>query len=140
MNETIKLRPHHLLCTQGYGGKGYSDAFVSNMDRITDILRNDRNLQVEIVFSTDCLCDNCPSKAAEGICRSDEKERRFDQGVIDALELKEGTYSYQKLITRLDEYLSDGEEDERLKAICGDCEWYPNSACWDNIKTRKYVF
>ena len=24
----INLRPHHLLCTQGYSGKGYSDGFV----------------------------------------------------------------------------------------------------------------
>ncbi|MDD7224175.1 MAG: DUF1284 domain-containing protein, partial [Lachnospiraceae bacterium] len=32
----ITLRPHHLLCTQGYSGKGYSDDFVENMDKIVD--------------------------------------------------------------------------------------------------------
>lgn len=36
----IKLRPHHLLCTQGYSGNGYSDNFVKNMDYITEMLRN----------------------------------------------------------------------------------------------------
>jgi len=32
---TIKLRPHHLLCTKGYGGMGYSEGFVENMTAIT---------------------------------------------------------------------------------------------------------
>ncbi|MCR4690773.1 MAG: DUF1284 domain-containing protein [Lachnospiraceae bacterium] len=136
----MKLRPHHLLCTQGYSGKGYSDDFVVTMDKVTEKLRNDRNAQVEIVFSTDNLCKNCPSKVAEGICESDEKVIRFDNGVIKALDLKEGVYSYQELIARLDQYLISGDEDERLQEICGDCEWYPVSACWKNIKCRKYVF
>ena len=27
----IHLRPHHLLCTQGYSGKGYDENFVAHM-------------------------------------------------------------------------------------------------------------
>ncbi len=139
MDEIIKLRPHHLLCTQGYSGKGYSDDFVSNMDSVTNKLRNDRNVKVEIVFSTDSLGSKCPSKVSNGVCKSDNKVLRFDTGVINALNLKEGVYSYQELISRLDEYLSSGVGDERLRAICGDCEWYPVSACWKNIRDKKYV-
>lgn len=137
--ETIKLRPHHLLCTQGYSGKGYSDAFVSNMDDVVERLRSNQDEKVEIVFTTDNLCENCPSKISNGVCESDDKVLRFDKGVIDALGLDEGIYSYQDLITKLDEYLASGVEDERLKKICGDCEWYPVSACWKNIKTKKYI-
>ena len=139
MDEIIRLRPHHLLCTQGYSGKGYSDAFVANMDRVTEKLRSDRNVQVEIVFSTDSLCAACPSKVCEGICQSDNKVLGFDEGVIHALALEEGVYSYQELIARLDEYLTGGEDDERLKEICGNCEWYANSACWGNVKDRKWL-
>ena len=137
--ETIKLRPHHLLCTQGYSGKGYSEAFVSNMDDVVERLRSNQDEKVEIVFTTDNLCENCPSKISNGVCKSDDKVLRFDKGVIDALGLDEGIYSYQDLITKLDEYLTSGVEDERLKKICGDCEWYPVSACWKNIKTKKYI-
>lgn len=137
--ETIKLRPHHLLCTQGYSGKGYSDTFVSNMDDVVERLRNNQDEKVEIVFTTDCLCGTCPSKMSEGVCKSDDKVLRFDKGVIDALGLDEGIYSYQDLITKLDEYLASGVEDEQLKKICGDCEWYPVSACWKNIKTKKCI-
>ncbi|WP_022761836.1 DUF1284 domain-containing protein [Butyrivibrio sp. AD3002] len=139
MDGIIKLRPHHLLCTQGYSGKGYSEGFVSNMDIVTKRLRNNSDEKVEIIFTTDCLCSDCPSKVSEGVCKTDEKVQRFDKRVIDALGLKEGVYSYQELITKLDEHLGSGKEDELLKAICGDCEWYPVSACWRNIRDKKYV-
>ena len=137
--EIIKLRPHHLLCTQGYAGFGYSDEFVSNMDKVTKLLRSDRNAKVEIVFSTDSLCAYCPSKVSDGICKSDSKVLKYDKGVINALGLNERIYSYQELISRLDAYLTSGNEDERLKEICGECEWYPYSDCRKNIKTGKYL-
>ncbi len=139
MDEIIKLRPHHLLCTQGYSGKGYSDDFVSNMDRVTEKLRSDRGVKIEITFSTDSLCSNCPLKVSDGVCKSDNKVLRFDASIINILDLKEGVYSYQDLISRLDKYLSSGVCDERLKAICGDCEWYSVSACWKNIRDKKYA-
>ncbi len=140
MDRIIKLRPHHLLCTQGYSGKGYSEGFVSNMDIVTRRLRNNPDEKVLIIFSTDSLCSDCPSKVTEGVCKTDEKVQHFDKGVVEALGLKEGIYSYQELIIKLDEYLLSGKEDERLKAICGNCEWYPVSACWKNIRDKKYVF
>ena len=34
----IKLRPHHLLCTQGYSGKGYSEEFVEHMNEVVAML------------------------------------------------------------------------------------------------------
>lgn len=39
--DVITLRPHHLLCTQAYSGKGYDEAFVRNMDRVTESLLRD---------------------------------------------------------------------------------------------------
>ena len=135
--EIIKLRPHHLLCTQAYSGAGYSDEFVSNMDSIVEELRNNPDVKVEIVFSTDSVCNACPNKVSDAVCKSDEKVLRFDRGVINALDLNERIFSYQELIKRLDEYLLSGKEDERLIAICGDCEWYHVSNCWEKIKAKK---
>ena len=96
--ETIKLRPHHLLCTQGYSGKGYSDAFVSNMDALVERLRNNQDEKVEIVFTTDNLCENCPSKISNGVCESDDKVLRFDysvrfKGVADFVDVYITAYS-----------------------------------------------
>ena len=54
------MRPHHLLCTQGYSGKGYSPEFVRNMDSWVEKLRNREGFRVRITFSTDSLCSCCP--------------------------------------------------------------------------------
>ena len=35
----LSFRPHHFLCTLGFEGKGYSDAFTRNMAEIADALR-----------------------------------------------------------------------------------------------------
>ena len=45
----IKLRPHHLLCTQGYSGKGYSREFVENMTEIVKSIKNEK-VQVQLIF------------------------------------------------------------------------------------------
>ena len=143
---TVRLRPHHLLCTQGYSGKGYSDEFVVGMDRVTKQLREDADALVEITFSTDSICEACPSKVGEGICRDDEKVLHYDACVREILELEEKTYSYHELIDRLDTFLiaSDGDKTaidgvDRLCRICGDCKWYPVSACRENILSKLYV-
>ena len=135
----IRLRPHHLLCTQGYSGKGYSDDFVSGMSAITDRLRNEPDIEIEITFSSDNICSACPSKLGEGLCADDDKVLRYDAAVRDILKLKEKRYSYHELIRRLDDYLNGCADDKRLRSICGDCNWYPISACSKNIREQKYV-
>ena len=37
---SIVLRPHHLLCTQGYSGKGYDNDFVAHMTDVVHQLRD----------------------------------------------------------------------------------------------------
>ncbi len=129
MSYMITMRPHHLLCTQGYSGKGYSDDFVRNMTEIVNVLRSDPDAMVNIRFTTDDLCQCCPAKLADGVCKDDDKVLRYDAGVIDLLDLEEGEYRYQELIQALHDKLTE----ERLQDICGDCQWYPTSACRENI-------
>lgn len=135
----VRLRPHHLLCTQGYSGKGYSDDFVDGMDRVTKQLRENADAMVEITFSTDSICEACPSKVGEGLCRDDEKVLRYDASVREILELEEKNYSYHELIDRLDTFLITSDDVNRLYRICGDCKWYPISACLKNILSKRYV-
>ena len=134
-DKIIRLRPHHLLCTQGYSGKGYDEKFVLNMTLITDRMRTDPDLKVQIVFSTDDICRFCPRKRGEGICADDEKVLVFDKGTTDLLDLEEKTYEYQELISKVHEKMTH----EKMKEICGICEWYHMSACEKNILTGKYL-
>ena len=47
----IRLRPHHLLCTQGYSGKGYNESFVAHMNEVVEQLRNVPGTKITLTFS-----------------------------------------------------------------------------------------
>lgn len=128
----IKLRPHHLLCTQGYSGKGYSDGFVSNMDKVVDELRNKPGTKVQLVFTTDDLCIDCPNKLGDNICESQEKVASFDGKTVKYFNLEEKEYVYQEIIDEIDRNITE----DILSDICQGCGWLPISACKRNICHR----
>ncbi len=121
----MRLRPHHLLCTQSYSGKGYDDAFVKNMDQLTKKLRTEKSTPVDIVFSTDDLCAHCPNMLGTDLCRDNEKVKAYDEGVIRHFHIEEKTYIYQDITRKIRENMTP----EILKDICKNCCWYPISAC-----------
>ena len=127
--ELVRLRPHHLLCTQGYSGRGYDDAFVENMTAITNYLRGGEKAHIEIVFTTDDICSKCPHMVKEGVCKRNAKVKRFDQKVIDYFGIKENRYIYQDLIEEINAKMTSKMMDD----ICSDCEWFPVSSCKKNI-------
>ena len=121
----MKLRPHHLLCTQGYSGKGYSNDFTDNMTAITNRLRGEDNVSVEIVFSTDDICTKCPRKLGEDLCNENDKVKTFDKKVVDYFGIEEKSYVYQDIIREINAKMTASMIDD----ICGNCSWYPISAC-----------
>lgn len=121
----IKLRPHHLLCTQSYEGMGYSPAFIENMDRITGALRARPDTEIQLVFTTDSLCEACPHKRGEDLCDSQDNVKSFDRRTIEAFDLKEKTYIYSELIDMINRSMTEA----RLRAICEGCGWIDRSAC-----------
>jgi len=121
----IKLRPHHLLCTQTYRGNGYSPAFVENMTALTNCLRNDTSAEIEIVFSTDDLCLCCPKKLGDDRCEQNIKVKQMDEKVIAYFEIRESRYNYHKLITKINAEITPAMLDD----ICGNCSWYAISDC-----------
>ena len=129
MTAPMIMRPHHLLCTQGYSGKGYSGEFVRNMDEWVDKLRTREGFRVRITFSTDDLCTCCPHKQGEGICDDDAKVLEYDRKIIAYFRLEEKEYVYRDLIREIDARMTR----EMLDDICGNCSWYPVSACRRNI-------
>ena len=125
----MKLRPHHLLCTQGYSGKGYNNDFVENMTAVTTHLRNDPTAVVQIVFSTDDICDKCPRMIGHDLCERNDKVKRFDKKVAAYFGIEQKSYLYQDIIREINTKMTASMMDD----ICSDCEWYPISACKRNI-------
>ena len=121
----MKLRPHHLLCTQGYSGKGYSDHFVDHMTAVTQYLRNDAYATIALVFSTDDICGHCPKMLGTGRCRDDYKVLRYDRKMIEYFGLEEKAYDYKALTAEINAKMTP----EMMDDICGDCCWYPICAC-----------
>ncbi len=128
--EDMRLRPHHLLCTQGYEGKGYDEKFVRRMTDYVTRMRQEEGFRVRITLHPDDICAACPNLADPKHCMSDEKVTAFDRKVMDFFGLKEGeVYNYQDLIRFVDEHMTE----ERLASICGTCSWYPVSLCRSRI-------
>ena len=73
---SIVLRPHHLLCTQGYSGKGYDNDFVAHMTDVVHQLRDVPGTTIHLTFSTDTLCSCCPNKLGTDLCDTQEKVKR----------------------------------------------------------------
>ena len=125
-SKTVRLRPHHLLCTQGYSGKGYSDGFVAHMNQVVGYLRNDPNAKLQLVFTTDDICIACPRKLGEDSCKDQAKVKSFDNKLVRYFGLEEGRiYQYRTITEHIDRNMTE----RKLCDICDGCSWYPISAC-----------
>ena len=82
---SIVLRPHHLLCTQGYSGKGYDNDFVAHMTDVVHQLRDVPGTTIHLTFSTDTLCSCCPNKLGTDLCDTQEKVKRYDAKTVEIL-------------------------------------------------------
>lgn len=132
----MKLRPHHLLCIQGYSVKGYSEEFVKNMTENVRKLWEEEGTMVTLTDGTDQLCMACPNRLSERQCRDDAKVLSFDRKVLEYFGLETGrTYRYMDLIREIDSRMTP----ELMEDICGSCSWYPVSACRRNVLSGKYV-
>jgi len=125
----MKLRPHHLLCTQGYSGRGYSPEFIFNMNAITKRLRSEEDIIIELVFSTDDICAKCPKMLRENLCESQGHVKLLDQKMVDSFGLKEKHYAYQELVAQINSKMTEA----MIDYICSECQWYSVSACKENI-------
>ena len=89
---SIVLRPHHLLCTQGYSGKGYDNDFVAHMTDVVHQLRDVPGTTIHLTFSTDTLCSCCPNKLGTDLCDTQEKVKRYDAKTVEYFGLEEKDY------------------------------------------------
>lgn len=121
--DQVRLRPHHLLCLQNYQGKGYDEAFVRNMNGIVGRLSESPDTWVRLVSGGDDVCACCPNYTEQ--CRSEKKVLRFDRNARDMFDLEEDLYRWEELCRIVRTDLTP----EKMKQICGGCEWAENGTC-----------
>ncbi|MEX0349783.1 MAG: DUF1284 domain-containing protein [Paracoccaceae bacterium] len=126
--DRLRFRPHHFLCALGYQGKGYSDAFTRNMDRIVqDSLRGPDGdaVEIEVVSRTDSICAPCPHRRGV-LCESQHKIEALDARHAAALNLSCGErLSWGAAKVRIRENVQPGD----LSAICQGCQWLEYGMC-----------
>lgn len=122
-SDTIRIRAHHLLCIQGFQGKGYSPEFIENMKKIIYFLNSDLLKKVEIINSCDDICSSCPHVKEDFCSESNGSEKRIkmmDNLTLKFLGLESGNEHYYKDVLNK---ISNNINFSQLKSICGHCSW-----------------
>ena len=102
----ICLRPHHGMCLAYFEGKGYSDGFTVNMQKMLEFF--EKGADIELTVSGDEICKECPNlKELEACGLSEKAQMRFQEFVENV----------QKNVI---------ESGKRVE-ICGNCQW--NEIC-----------
>lgn len=129
---SLSLKPHHVLCSIGFAGKGYDEPFTANMANIVNgqlRAEHGRDLRIFVTWRADAICAPCPLRAGLD-CQRQEKISRLDNAHAEALGLAPG------------EVLTWGECLDRVRArvrpadldrICETCEWLPLGICKANL-------
>ncbi|MGK7653340.1 DUF1284 domain-containing protein [Roseovarius sp. B08] len=124
----LRYRPHHFLCSLGFQGKGYSDAFTANMARIVeDRLRapGGDDVEIEVVAATDEICAPCPKRRGTR-CTSQDKIAALDTRHADALGLTVGTrLTWGDAKRRIAANVPPGA----LSQLCAGCQWLELGLC-----------
>ncbi|GAB4386869.1 DUF1284 domain-containing protein [Albidovulum sp.] len=124
----IRYRPHHFLCSLGFEGKGYSDAFTANMSAI--VLGRLRAAggdatEIEVTGATDDICAPCPRRRGRH-CTAERKIRMLDRAHAAALRLSpRERLSWGEAKARIRAHVPPGS----LSTLCRGCEWEPLGLC-----------
>ncbi|MBS1962746.1 MAG: DUF1284 domain-containing protein [Bdellovibrionales bacterium] len=124
----IRFRPHHFLCTIGFEGKGYSEAFVENYARLARELRESKGgdaLEIEVTARTDSICEPCPNRRGN-LCETEAKIRSLDDAHAAALGIRPGDrLSWGEAKAKIRERITV----ETMRTICAPCAWLKAGMC-----------
>jgi hypothetical protein len=124
----LRFRRHHFLCSLGFQGKGYSDAFTANMDAVVNgRLRAPQGAakEIEVVAGADAICAPCPERRGEG-CAKQARIDRLDAAHGAALGLAPGDrISWGDALARIRARVQPGD----LARICKGCGWLELGLC-----------
>ncbi|MCB2110705.1 MAG: DUF1284 domain-containing protein [Defluviimonas sp.] len=128
MPDPLRYRPHHFLCSLGFEGKGYSDAFTANMDAIVmGRLRASGGdaIEIRVVGAADDICGPCPKRRGS-LCTSQDRIKLLDRAHAAALGLQpRERLTWGAAKARIRAKVPPGS----LKTLCAGCEWEPYGMC-----------
>ncbi|MDP3533215.1 MAG: DUF1284 domain-containing protein [Alphaproteobacteria bacterium] len=132
MIDMLKFRPHHFLCTIGYEGKGYSEPFTDNYDKIAEQLRvpDGDQTEIQVVFHTDDICAPCPHQRGL-LCATQKKIASLDRRHCDALNLMENEIlMWVDAKKRIKQKISI----DTFHEICKGCQWKALGVCEEALR------
>lgn len=128
MTAQIRFRPHHFLCSLGFEGKGYSDAFTANMTAVVmGRLRapGGEDQIIEVASAADDLCAPCPKRRGQ-LCTKQAKIDALDAAHARALNIKPGDrLTWGQALTRIQAHIQPGD----LTTLCKGCSWRAFGMC-----------
>ncbi|HEX9744515.1 MAG TPA: DUF1284 domain-containing protein [bacterium] len=144
----IIIRAHTLLCLQGYQGEGYSPEFVTEMNRVSAVLRSNPSRNVKIIIGADNFCNVCPHHY-KGRCIADDPDNvaimmdspdkmiEMDKRVLKWLGFPENIVVQWRMIV---ERISETVDSSSMDWLCQDCSWrkYPFCSNALDALNRKY--
>ncbi len=127
----LKFRPHHFLCTLGFRGKGYSDAFVDNYKEIAERLSSadGDQVEIEVIEGADSICSPCPNRKGSG-CESQTKIDRLDRAHAEVLGLKNGD---RLTWGQAQERISERFDLTSFDQACAPCGWKALGVCAQSL-------
>lgn len=128
----IELRPHHFLCLQGYKGQNYNKEQVKSWDYISNLLKNDSDIDVFIKSGKDDLCQNCAISAnTTGSSCYENSVKTLDKKVEELLNIESGkTYRYWDVVQKANEKITPQKHEE----LCERCFWWLKGLCRNSFK------
>jgi hypothetical protein len=130
---TLRLRPHHVLCSIGFEGKGYDDAFTANMARIVlGQLRAPGGAEQPVLVTgdADAICAPCPKRRGLG-CEAQAQIDALDARHGAALDLAPGDrLSWGECLERARTRVAP----EELATLCAGCNWLPMGMCAEALR------
>ncbi|WP_296477392.1 DUF1284 domain-containing protein [Roseinatronobacter sp.] len=127
MNASVTFRPHHFLCALGFQGKGYSDAFTTNMAGIVSLLRapDGGAVGITVTYQADSICAPCPHKRGVS-CDKAARIAALDKRHAQALSLADGdSVTWAEAQARIVERVAPGS----LAQLCEGCQWLELGLC-----------
>ncbi|MEM9795828.1 MAG: DUF1284 domain-containing protein [Pseudomonadota bacterium] len=125
---SLRLRPHHILCSIGYRGEGYNGAFEANMNRIVNgqLRGNDGSATtILITGQADAICAPCPRRVGMG-CVDNEKIDRIDSDHGAILGVAPGdVLTWEECLDKVRARVRPKDLDH----ICRGCRWLALGHC-----------
>lgn len=122
------IRAHHLLCTLGFRGLGYSPACAANMAAVLRALDASPDVPVVVTDAPDDICAGFPADQPCH-CLGPEVLAR-DRRVIVAIGVAAGAaLPWGELRRRIARAFAPGD----LTALCATCPWLPLGYCGEGL-------